>query len=203
VSLTVSIVIPTISGREALFAQTLAAYKASKPDSVEFEFIKVKDCSAIGSAWQAGALRASGTFTHLTADDVSPAGGWLDAAINATNRNEWPSPRILNVDGSIHSCGTLGGGMLLGDCADGTECASSPFPFYRTERFVQLGPLPPIHYYADDLLGWRARSTGLTPKVCRDYLLTHHEGTVGRAAVARRAMADRQTFLDLITGGGQ
>ena len=200
-SLKVSIVIPTIKGREDLFDQTIAAYRASKPESVDFEFIKMTGYGSIGEAWQAGALRASGQFTHLTADDVSPHDGWLDAAINATNRNEWPCPRILNADGSIHSCGTLGGGMLLGECADGTGCASSPFPFFRAERFVQVGPLPPIHYYADDLLGWRARSAGLTPTVCRDYLLTHHEGTIGRSEVASRAMADRQTFLDLISGG--
>lgn len=196
----VSIVIPTIKGREDLFDTTLAAYKKTKPKTVEFEFIKPTGYSTIGEAWQVGALKASGQFTHLTADDISPQDGWLDAAINATNRNEWPCPRILNADGSLHSCGTLGGGMLLGECGD-IECASSPFPFYRTERFVQLGPIPPIHYYADDYLGWKARRAGLIPTVCRDYLLVHQEGIGGRDAVVRRAAADRQIFLDLIAGG--
>lgn len=196
----VSIVIPTIPGREELFDQTLAAYKASKPKTVEFEFIKPTGYSTIGEAWNVGAIKATGQFTHLTADDVSPMDGWLDAAINATNRGEWPSPRIENADGSLHSCGTLGGGMLLGEC-DGIECAASPFPFYRTDRFVQMGPIPAIHYYADDYLGWRARSVGLVPTVCADYCLIHLEGTTGRDAVARRAAADRQTFLDLTIGG--
>jgi hypothetical protein len=197
----VSIVIPTIKGREDLFEQTLAAYKKSKPKTVDFEFIKPMGYSTIGEAWGAGATKATGQFTHLTADDVSPHDGWLDAAINATNRGEWPCPRIENPDGSLHSCGTLGSGCLLNECPDGTDCAASPFPFYRTERYVQIGPIPPLHYYADDYLGWKARSAGLTPKVCRDYCLTHHEGKGGRKAVVARAMADRQQFLDLIVGG--
>jgi hypothetical protein len=190
----VSIVIPTIKGREELFTQTIGAYKASKPSSVEFEFIKPSGYATIGEAWNVGALKATGTFTHLSADDVSPHDGWLDAAVNATNRGEWPCPRIINVDGSLHSCGTLGGGMLLPESADGTDVASSPFPFFRTERWIQIGPTPPIHYYADDYLGWRARSAGLLPTVCRDYLLTHHEGTTGRQKVALRSAADNQVF---------
>lgn len=197
----VSIVIPTIQGREDLFAQTKDGYAASKPATVEFEYITPKDFPTIGEAWNAGAAKATGEFLHLTADDVIPHEGWIDAAINATNRAEWPCPKILNPDGSLHSCGTLGGGMLLPDCPTGTPCAASPFPFFRSNRWVQLGPALGIHYYADDALGWKARSIGLTPTVCAEFTLTHLEGTVGRAQVAARSQSDSFIFRSFHAGG--
>lgn len=196
----VSVVIPTIDGRESLFEQTVAAYRQLQ--SVELEIIAPRGFSSIGEAWVKGAAKATGQFIHLSADDVIPHAGWFSAALRAANALKYPSPRLLNVDGSLHSCGTMGGGMLLPECADGTRCNSSPFPFFRAEHTEALiGSLPPIHYYADDLLAARACSLGLVPTVCRDYCFTHLEGIVGRAEVAARAMADRQTFLNTVAGG--
>jgi len=200
----VSVVIPTIQGRGILFDKTRAAYEATKPDSVEYEVIVVRDCTTIGEAWRLGAAAATGDWVHLSADDVLPHEGWFQAALDSACRMEYPSPRLENKDGSLHSCGTMGGGMLLPECPDGTRCNGSPFPFFRADYLTELlGGFPSIHYYADDLLAQRASAIGLSATVCRDYCFTHLEGTHGRAQVAARAMADQKTFLDCVAGGSE
>ena len=81
------------------------------------------------------------------------------------------------------------------ETADGAPCGTSPFPFMRWADWRHIGPALAIHYYADDHLAWRARDAGMEVCVCRDFGLTHMEGTAGRARVAQRAAADRAAFL--------
>lgn len=193
----VSVVIPTIPGREDLFEQTVAAYREAQ--SVELEIIAPKGFASIGEAWAAGAAKATGEFVHLSADDVIPSASAIGAGVRKVSAGVYPSPRVLNADGTLHSCGTMGGGMLLPEAPTGTPCAASPFPFFRAQHApTLLKDFPPIHYYADDLLGHRARCIGLSVEACREYEFTHLEGTVGRSAVAARSMFDRQTFLEAV-----
>lgn len=192
----IAVVIPTIRGREALLERTVASYRAHTDHDIEV--IVVRDRPTIGQAWDDGATAALDTgarYLHLSADDVDPCHGWDDAAITASERGHWPSPRITNPDGSLHSCGSMGGGMLLPDCADGTPCGTSPFPFLRLADWRHVAPCLPIHYYADDYLAFRARLAGFEVVVARDYALTHHEGTVGRQRAVARAAQDRAAFL--------
>lgn len=192
-----AVVIPTIAGREDLLERTVAAYRANSAERLSL--IVVRDRPTIGAAWNDGAVTALATegvrWLHLSADDVEPHPGWDAACIAAANHGGYPSPRILNPDGSLHSCGSMGGGMLLPECADGTPCGTSPFPFLPARYWHRVGPALDAHYYADDHLSWRARVQGFTPVVCRGYTLTHLEGTTGRPAMVQRAMADRERFL--------
>lgn len=194
----IAVIIPTIAGREALLERTVDAYREHSTEAVAL--LIVRDRPTIGQAWADGvaSLPAGADHVHLSADDVAPHPGWDAAAIAAVERGHYPSPRILNADGSLHSCGTMGGGMLLPECADGTPCAASPFPFVRRSDLEHLGPILAAHYYCDDHLGWRARMIGLEPVVCRGYLLTHLEGTAGRPAMVARAADDRARFLTAI-----
>jgi hypothetical protein len=88
--------------------------------------------------------------------------------------------------------------MLLPECATGTICGSSPFPFMHITRWGSLGPALDVHYYADDHLAWAARHNRLEPVVVRDYCLTHLEGLPGRARMVQRSAEDRQRFLAAI-----
>lgn len=174
----ISVVIPTIRGRNKLLQQTIAAYQRTG----DFELIVVRGRKTIGDAWNAGAEVAHGDFLHFSADDVEPQPGWAEAAMDAVERNIYPAPRITKLDWSLEACGSLGAGMLLGEVADGTVCNNSAFPFMRMEDWRLIGPAPDIHYYADDYLSWRARQyAGLEIRVVRDYCLHHLEGSVGRA----------------------
>lgn len=193
----IAVVVPTIRGREALYERTVAAYRAT----ADVAIITVRDRPTIGQAWNDGAEAAIGTgaeYLHLSADDVEPQPGWAEAAAQAAQADRWPSPRILNPDGTLHSCGTMGGGMLLPECGNTTPCGSSPFPFMQMSEWAGVGPSIPAHYYADDFLAWSARQQGLQVQVVRDFCLVHLEGTPGRSRMVQRSAADRQMFLDAV-----
>lgn len=195
----IAVVIPTIPGREALLERTVRGYRENTARPVEI--VAVRGRPTIGQAWDDGATTALTTaarYLHLSADDVIPHPGWDDAAITAAERGHFPSPRIFNPDGTLHSCGSMGGGMLMPDCADGTPCGTSPFPFMRLADWAHIGPCLHIGYYADDYLSWRSRLAGLEPVVCRGFALTHLEGTVGRQRTVARSAADRDAYLTRI-----
>lgn len=194
---TVSVVVPTIPGREDLLERTRSALKATS-GAHGVQIIVVRNRPTLGQGWNDGAAAADGEFLMLAADDIEPAEGWIDAAIAATWDDVWPSPRILNVDGSLHSCGTMGGGMLMPECSSGTPCGASPFPFMARDVWAEVGPALEVSYYGDDYLSWRARCVGLRVEVVRGYCLTHLEGTVGRSRSVARSAADRATFLAAI-----
>lgn len=197
--MTIAVVIPTIAGREPLLERTVAAYRENSTHTIEI--IVVRDRPTIGQAWDDGAAAAVATgarYFQLSADDVLPSVGWDTSAITVVERGFYPSPRIVNEDGSLHSCGSMGGGMLMPDCADGTPCGTSPFPFMRTDDWQHIGPCLHIGYYADDYLSFRARLAGLEPVVARGYELTHLEGTVGRQRTVARAAHDRDAYLERI-----
>lgn len=195
----VSIILPTITGREDLLAVTRDAYEQTVEG--EAEIIVVRERPTIGEAWNAGAEAAEGEFLLLGADDLVPDPGAVAAGIEAAKIEGYPSPWITNPDGSTVARGSLGGGMLLGaETPEGTPCNSSPIPFVERRKWGAIGPSIPAHYYADDYLGWSARRAGLDVRLVGAYHFQHLEGTVGRPAVQARAMADRDLFLRTVTG---
>lgn len=195
----VSVVIPTIRGREALCEKTVAAFRATCGDAAEI--ILVKERPTIGQAWNDGAEAAEGDYLMLAADDVLPQPGWLEAATEAVEANYYPAPRITKADGSVLATGSMGGGWLLTDCADWAPVVSSQFPFMRRYWWREIGPALPIHYFADDFLAARARAAGIAVCYRQGYGLTHLEGTHGRDEMVRRSMTDRLTFEQAMTSG--
>lgn len=196
----VSIILPTIAGREDLLAVTRDAY--SQTIDAEAEIIVVRERPTIGEAWNAGADQAEGEFLLLGADDLVPFPDAVAAGIDAAKDGIYPSPWITNPDGSTVVRGSLGGGMLLADTTpEGTICNSSPIPLLRHDHWAKAGPSIPAHYYADDYLGWAARAKAeLEVRLVGAYRFAHLEGTVGRPAVQARAMADRDLYLATVSG---
>jgi hypothetical protein len=193
--LSISVVIPTIEGREDLLARTREAYQEATSSAVTLELLVVRGRPTCGEAWTEGAAAATRRFLHLAADDLEPEPGWDLAGIESAQAGIYPSPRILRPDGSVEACGTLGAGMLLPDTRDLAPASSAPFPFLRRELWAKVGPCPAIHYYADDLLAYRARLAELRVQVRRGYAFTHLEGIAGRDRVVARAMEDRARCL--------
>ena len=213
----IAVIIPTIPGREALYERTVAAYKATADErtvaaykaTADVRIITVRNRPTCGQAWTEGADAAAGLadidYIHLAADDLEPHAGWAEAAMGAADRGIYPSPRILNADGSLHSCGTMGGGMLLPECATGTPCGTSPFPFMTKLAWTgvyncppRIGPGITAHYYADDFFAWRARIAGYDVRVVREFCFTHLDGRVGVPKIVARAAQDRALFLATI-----
>lgn len=189
----ISVVIPTIDGREALCERTLAGFRATAGDH-DLQIILAKNRPTIGKAWNDGADAADGDYLMLAADDIIPHPGWADAAIEAVEWGYYPAPRIDTADGGVLATGSMGGGWLVTDAGDYAPVASSQFPFMDRDAWEDIGPALEIHYFADDHLAARARAASYVVCYREGYRLTHLEGTVGRAEMQQRAMTDRLTF---------
>ncbi len=191
--MTISVVVPTIKGRESLCEKTIASFRATVA-SDELQIIIVKNRKSIGAAWNDGADAAEGDYLMLAADDVVVHPGWAEAAIEAAERSLYPAPLIQKLDGSTLATGSMGGGWLLTDCADYAPVVSSQFPFFSRYVWQELGPCLDIHYFADDYLAARARWLGMSVVYREPYRITHLEGVAGRDDMVRRSMTDRLQF---------
>lgn len=189
----ISVVVPTIKGREAMCDATVAALRASSGEH-EVQIIVVKERPTIGRAWNDGAAAADGEYLMLAADDIIPMPGWADAATEAVDGGYYPAPHLLKADGSVLATGSMGGGWLMTGCADWAPVCSSQFPFMRRAWWPEIGPSLDIHYFADDYLAARARAAGISVCFREGYRLTHMEGTTGRDEMVRRSMTDRLQF---------
>lgn len=191
----VGVVLPTVTGREELLRRTREGYEAATPKDVELMIVSPRDADGVAEGWELGVAALDGCdFIHLSADDVLPGPSWAEAAILAAEDGVYPSPRILKVDGSLESCGTLGGGLWLEEMEDGAPAGASGFPFFAADLWDAIRPLPRIHYFADDFVAYQARRQGLIPKVVRDYCFTHLEGQVGRLRHEAKNLYDRQVY---------
>lgn len=200
---TISIVIPTVTGREDHYARCVAAYRKRTPWTIET--ITLTNENSCGNGWQKGAGVATGEFLHFSADDLEPLEGWADIAISAVERDEFPAPRLLNPDGSIY------GAYPWGDPADGTPVSMSVIPFFRRKLWTQIGPmLPNHHYYTDNWVSWRAERAGL--KITYQgsaYAFVHHWAQAKRGAGMTsndRMVHDERIYRDAIArvdAGGQ
>jgi GT2 family glycosyltransferase len=189
----ISVVVPTIKGRETLCERTVASFRATVPAD-ELQLIIVRERQTIGRAWNDGIDAAEGEYVMLAADDVLMHPDWWVAAQEAADAGCWPAPNIELLNGAALATGSMGGGWILTGCADWAPVVSSQFPFFRRYVWREVGPALPIHYFADDYLAARARNAGMSVAYRSGYRITHLEGTTGRDDMVRRSMTDRLQF---------
>lgn len=183
---TLTIVMPTITGREHWLEKALLAFTSLT--SVDHEILVEVDHPGCGLAWQAGGERAQGSYIYMAADDVEPMEGWDTAAIEACDRGVLPAPRIYHTDGRLQSCG--GSWETLE--RDGAETRYTRAPFMSREQWEVAQPMLPCHYYTDDWVSWRCRKMGIPSVVTYGYRLIHHLAPEGRNEAPRM-----QTDLDI------
>src|SRR5262245_55571386 len=101
----VAVVIPTMRGREHHLARCRRTY--GERTDADLEIVVEADHGTCGAAWMAGAsrLEQQPDYLHLSADDLEPHDGWLDAAIDSAMRRMIPAPLVYNPDGSLQSAG--------------------------------------------------------------------------------------------------
>src|SRR6266702_3998347 len=95
----ISIIIPTIKGREKHYQRCLLAYMITG-GGFDLEIIPEFGHPTVGCAWQEGASKASGDYIHLTNDDCEPHAGWLAPVMEACDRGFLPGPAVYGPDGS-------------------------------------------------------------------------------------------------------
>ena len=89
-----SVIIPTITGREDWLERCLTAYKETSPANTEF--IVVKDEPTCGHAWIEGYRRSSGTYVHFTADDIQPLPLWWREPMAVLAAGRIPAANVLD-----------------------------------------------------------------------------------------------------------
>jgi hypothetical protein len=173
----VSVIVPTVAGREDHLERCVTAYAALAPGNYALDLIIEHGHPAVGVAWQAGAEKSSGEYLHLTNDDIEPRPGWHAPAIEAVSRGHLPAPQVFSPDGAPQSLPAWG--IVGGDWA---PVAMTTLPFCSREQWEATSPLAELHYFADDYFSYRGRKAGWTTVLRAGYAFTHHWAQAGRGA---------------------
>lgn len=177
----ISVVIPTIKGREDHYARCVEAYRTRTV--AELQIITIRDAPTCGVAWNEGAAQATGDYLHFTADDLEPHRGWDVAAAGAVERGWYPAARVDQPDGS-----TQWWGSDRLPVADGGWVRAGWVPFMPIGLWTAIGPSLDTHYGTDDWLSWKAGRAGWPNVYTAGYAFTHYTAAAGRGA----GMTERQ-----------
>ncbi len=166
-----SIIIPTIRGREESLDRTRDAYDRTAPDA---EQIIVYNQPSWGHACNFGYKKATGDVIHFGADDLEPLPGWTDDVLQALDdHDELPAPRVLNHSAEgVHD-----------NRHDGPDRALTKFtrvPILTRDQYERIGPWPEYNYVADVWLSGRARAIGIQTRLYYSYAFVHHWSQIGR-----------------------
>lgn len=177
----ISIVVPTVKGREHHLKKCLKAYEETTDD---YEIHVLLDRPACGQAWVEGAEVATGDYLHFSADDLEPFPGWWQAAMYTADAGVLPAPRILNTDGTLQTCGGQDG---FEERPTGYSTDFSRIPFMTRAQWEQIAPivsdfLCSTHYFTDNAISWAGWQQRIPTAVHREYQFTHHFAQEKRGA---------------------
>ena len=168
-----TIVCPTIDGREHWLERCRTSYLKTGPDGAEF--LILRNYPTCNEAWNVGVPQARGDFVHITADDIEAHPGWWEAGRQAVLDGFTPCPRILNMDGTLQSCGDD-----ATEQPDYTPSRVARIPLVRREWVEWFLPFPEIQYMGDYWLTAQLAKRNIRTLVVRDYLFTHGFAMEGR-----------------------
>lgn len=169
----ISVIVPTIRGREHWLERCQQAY--SENTWHEFEFIVIHDHPTCNSAWNEGIRQAKGEFIHLSADDLEPHSGWDTVGLSCLGKGFLPCPRVLNADGSLQSCGSD-----AYEHETGTSSDVARVPLFPRALLPAIYPIFDGHYAGDYWVTSQGRKVGWPTVVVREMLFTHHMASEGR-----------------------
>lgn len=165
----ISVVIPTISGREDSLARCVESYCLS---SMEVEVIVVRNAPSCGHAWQKGYSQSKGEYVHFTADDIIPFPNWWLGATQMLEIGIVPAATVFAPNGKLAVCDSPLGDMGL---------HPNVLVPMLTREMLDLGDwLLPIHYGSDDWITYRAVELGMDVRRCPGYDFTHFVANEGR-----------------------
>jgi hypothetical protein len=193
-----SIICPTILGREQALAATMAGYREHTP--VDAQVIVPQGHATVGEAWNTGARQADGDVLLFAIDDAVPHAGWYEAGMAVLAADTIPSPTLYFMDGTLETAGSMGLGGLMPLGTDGVRCRTGGLLLMQRRHWEWVGEFAPIHYYVDDDWCHRAEEYDIGLQVCHGYAFTHLHHPRGRDVVQQRAMADRDVFLRRAAG---
>lgn len=167
----ISIIVPTIAGRETELERCVAAYSALTP--VEHEIIAIRDLPTCAHAWNDGAALANGDHLHMTADDLEPTSAeWAQAALDVVARGNVPVGWVIEEQSTF-----------------GRDFARIPFCQRDWWRDVPL-----VHYYSDNAFTDLMAAEGHAVEVAPGYDFLHGRSPVGRDESPERLARDEAAY---------
>lgn len=182
-----SVVIPTLTGREQSLARAIKGYERVLAGR-EWELIVIEDRPTWPHACNEGFHAANGDVLHFSADDLEPLPGAFDEVLPwLETHDELPAPRCMNhaPDGVFDNAE---------DGPDGAITWFTRIPLLRRDQYERIGPWPEFNYVADIWLSEKARTLGIETRIFYSYAFVHYWEQVGRKedaptlALARRAL---------------
>lgn len=192
----ISIIVPTISGREESLARTLTAWE--KYTKVRNEIIIVQDYPTWPAACNFGAAQAEGDIIVWGADDLEPIKGWhSDLRRWFKERDELPAPRL-------HNYSKLAPVWNVEDGPDGAVPLFTRVPVMSRSQMERIGPWPEqLIYYADYWVSEKGRSLGIETRNLWSYAFVHHWCQIGRVDSPENYDASGKEFQRLKRGMGR
>jgi len=175
----VLVIIPTVDGREEHLHRCTEAYYGN-------DILVLRGFSTCGEAWNVGADHATKCghkYVHMTADDLVPHKGWVDAAVETLEQNcgYLPGALIYRPDGTLESFGNQ-------MAEDWSVVEGASVPFCKTENWV---PIPNIHYWSDNAFDYAQKHVHDYRFLLRhNYAFTHYTASAGR-----KTMDDRERMI--------
>jgi GT2 family glycosyltransferase len=166
-----SVVIPTMTGREADLERAVTAYQLTT--NIPWELVLVKDAPSWSKGCNEGFRRARYDIIHFSADDLEAQPGWHDDALALLERDELPAPRVLNfsADGEMDN---------WADGFDGQETHFTRIPLMTRSQYERIGVWPEIDYASDIWVSEKARFLGIKTRMVYSYCFVHHWSQVKR-----------------------
>jgi hypothetical protein len=167
----VTVVIPTVDGREDHFDRCWQAYTRLADGAYELDLVIERNHPTCGHGWQAGLERASARsdYFHFTCDDIEPRPGWAGPAMEACDQGFLPAPQVFNPDGVPQSHPEWG---KVG--ADWAAVYMTALPFASRAQMERIAPLLTLHYFSDDWFSFRGGKAGWPTRLRSGYTFTHH-----------------------------
>lgn len=162
-----SVLIPSVGGREEMIDQVRAAIEEQLPDA---EILTV-----YGYSWGEGLNQlmrvAKGNYISCCCDDTVPLPGWFDAGRAMLDEGFEPASRYLRPDGTpLHAVDELPHGEEIPWCRS----------FLLTpQMYREVGPFIDATWYADWDYSERLVKAGIRILACDGFSFTHLDGDRG------------------------
>ena len=197
-----TIVIPTIAGREEYLERAVKGY--DERTSGRHQLLVIPEAPTCGIAWQRGAelaLAAGTDYIHFGADDVVPDWNWnvplqeaVDQGFIPCNSTIVPIEESLDPETYMPIAGapfgreqfferTPSSSAEVPDWYAVTDDAEYPAgPFFSPAQWERIGPMIPTTYGTDKWFGLRAKQAGFPVVARHGARIYHYVANAGRGA---------------------
>lgn len=169
----ISVILPTITGREESFKAMEAAYRARTPGH-SLQIVSPLNEPNWAAACNVAMRKATGDVFAFGSDDLEPLDGWAEAMLRTLGAGEIPAPQVWDWKQE---------GRPVNEGQDGPPGSITAFTrvvALTREMAEAIGPWPEWDYYVDNWVSDKGRTLGYETRVTEGYSFIHHWHQHGR-----------------------